>query len=389
MVTTRFQKTLEAKREANAKCLLYSLPQELLLIICQFLGLSLDKKIIHLFLRRQPALCETTHPDRCTRGRHFPKRTRRHISRCLTTVWHLMQASWYLRNFAQPLYMAHIVHLICVHPTSKKRIDIDIHHGKYISRRLRHFGDNLCCLIRLRHEVWMRSLLRHVKDLSLDRRGDIRLIPDPRYFTAQPELQDLMIELAQLRLHSRAGLYILLLPRRNDKYKNEKTNTQLSIHKKAMENLRNRYWKKGAQLGQIQKVLYRQETDKNYEFDVFPTKEFIASGCDLWEVGIGVGWLKRYAQEAVWLRIFPAIGEDVEEDGFEWRECGEKEDRDWWPTSMENGKGSEEDDSEDSDADDVVDWKREKRERINGIGERHAWKGEVGFGAATGNLKQG
>ncbi|KAH8742259.1 hypothetical protein F5883DRAFT_671996 [Diaporthe sp. PMI_573] len=374
MVTTRFQKTLEAKREANAKCLLYSLPQELLLIICQFLGLSLDKKIIHLFLRRQPALCETTHPDRCTRGRHFPKRTRRHISRCLTTVWHLMQASWYLRNFAQPLYMAHTVHLICVHQLSayqqstfcngeleplcrltkvyvddlsaplvplmvfglyQKRIDIDIHHGKYISRRLRHFGDNLCCLIRLRHEVWMRSLLRHVKDLSLDRRGDIRLIPDPRYFTAQPELQDLMIELAQLRLHSRAGLYILLLPRRNDKYKNEKTNTQLSIHKKAMENLRNRYWKKGAQLGQIQKVLYRQETDKNYEFDVFPTKEFIASGCDLWEVGIGVGWLNRYAQEAVWLRIFPAIGEDVEEDGFEWRECGEKEDRDWWPTSME------------------------------------------------------
>ncbi|KAH8748425.1 hypothetical protein F5883DRAFT_528668 [Diaporthe sp. PMI_573] len=197
-----------------------------------------------------------------------------------------------------------------------------------------------------------------------------------------------MIELAQLRLHSRAGLYILLLPRRNVKYKNEKTNTQLSIHEKAMENLGNRYWKKGAQLGRIQKVLYRQKTDKNYEFDVIPTKEFIASGCDLWEVGIGVGWLKRYAQEAVWLRIFPAVGEDIEEDGFEWRECGEKEDGDWWPTSMENGKGGRKDESEDSDTDDVVNWKREKRERLNDIRERNAWKGEVEEDAAWRSLEK-
>ncbi|KAH8743963.1 hypothetical protein F5883DRAFT_655482 [Diaporthe sp. PMI_573] len=53
-------------------------------------------------------------------------------------------------------------------PTSKKRIDIDIHHGKYISRRVQHFGDNLFRLIQLRYEVWIGSLLQRVKDLSLD-----------------------------------------------------------------------------------------------------------------------------------------------------------------------------------------------------------------------------
>jgi hypothetical protein len=63
-----------------------------------------------------------------------------------------------------------------------------------------------------------------------------------------------------------------------------------------------RYWKKGARLGRIQKVLYRTEINWNRHFDVIPTKEFIASGCNLWEVGIGVGWLNRYAQEPVWLR---------------------------------------------------------------------------------------
>jgi hypothetical protein len=98
-----------------------------------------------------------------------------------------------------------------------KRINLEFQYWRFCSQRLQRFAVNLSCLIRLRYEVWMRLLLRHVKDLSLDRRGDIRLIPDPRYFTAQPELRDLMIKLAQLRLHSRAGLYILLLPRRNIK----------------------------------------------------------------------------------------------------------------------------------------------------------------------------
>jgi hypothetical protein len=41
--------------------------------------------------------------------------------------------------------------------------------------------------------------------------------------------------------------------------------------------------------------------------------------------------------QVVWLRIF-----------------------NWWPTKMEKGAGSEEDECEDSDADDIVDWEREE-----------------------------
>jgi hypothetical protein len=84
----------------------------------------------------------------------------------------------------------------------------------------------------------MGSLLQRVKDLSLDVRGDIRLIPDPRYFAAHPDLRDLTIELAQLRLRSHAGLYVLLLPRRNVE------NENISKHKITFDNLAHHYWKK-------------------------------------------------------------------------------------------------------------------------------------------------
>jgi hypothetical protein len=153
----------------------------------------------------------------------------------------------------------------------------------------------------------MGSLLQRVKDLSLDRRGDIRLIPDPRYFAAHPELRDLMVELAQLRLHSRAGLYILLLPRCNVKFRDEKKKTELSTYKIAMEDLSNRYWKKGAQLGRIQKVICRQVFDEDYEFDVIPAKEFIGSGCNLWDVGIRVGWLKCSGKHPVTIPKLPLL----------------------------------------------------------------------------------
>ncbi|KAI7783502.1 hypothetical protein LA080_011850 [Diaporthe eres] len=406
MVTTRFQKTREAKRKANKNSWLHKLPTELLLIICQLLGLSPREKTIHLYLRRQPALCARTHPSRCSLGHIFPERVRGYTSPCLTTVWHLMQAASFLRDFVRPLYMARTAHLICGHQLSayqqspfcnnelkpfrhltiiyvnnlfaplaplmncgfyKMRIEVEVEYEEYESncRRVRKFGGNLFRLIQLRDELWMDSLLQRVKDLWLDLRGDIRLIPDPRYFAAHPDLSDLMTELEQLRGRSQAGVYVLLLPRRRN-------NENRSIHKISLDELAHHCWKKGAQLGRIQKVFYRNAFEWNRHFDVIPTKEFIANRCDLWEV----------------------VGEDVEEDGFECRDSGGAEDEDWEPTSMEQGTSSEGHESDDSDADDVVDWKREKLRRharevdiniweakghewYNGIKENAAWEGEV------------
>ncbi|KAG6354885.1 hypothetical protein INS49_003966 [Diaporthe citri] len=324
-------------------------------------------------------------------------------------VWHLMQASGYLRNFVRPVYMAHTVHLICVHqlfayhqspfcnselerlrhltriyvddlstslaPLVKygfyqMRIEVDIQERGRISSRVRKSEGNLFRLIQLSGEFRVDSLLQRVKDLWLDLRGDIRLIPDPRYFAAHPDLSDLMIELEELRLRSHGGLYVLLLPRRN--VKNEIT----GIHEIAVDNLAHHCWRKGVRLGRIQKVLYRKEfkSNRHMHFDVIPTKEFIA------------------------------IGADVEEDGFEWRDSGGAEDRDWKPTSIDQGAGSEGRESEDSDADDVVDWKREKLRRharevdinvweakahewYNGFDEDAAWKGEAEEDAAWKSLQ--
>ncbi|KAH8754864.1 hypothetical protein F5883DRAFT_183698 [Diaporthe sp. PMI_573] len=349
MAATRYQRALEAKREANARSLLYSLPFELLVMICQFLFqpalTNLDR--VHLFLCRQPALCKSRHTRRCSQGRHFHQRIQKQALPSPTTLWHLMQASSFLRDFARPMYMANTIHLICrqqllayqqsvfcdkelgpICPFVTTQLDTApialiplLNFGLYHNRidflydnsrkwrtnqRHRDIAETLKCLINQHNNTWMRSLLQYVKDLSVDRRGDIRLAPDPQYFASNPDLYDLMSKLAQLRQHSRAGLYMLLLPKRNIDYYEIKELDISRSYKEAVENLENRFWEKGARLGRIENVLYTRETGEEHHFDVIPTKEFIASRCNLWEVGIAAGRLRKDAQEAVWLRIFPA-----------------------------------------------------------------------------------
>lgn len=73
----------------------------------------------------------------------------------------------------------------------------------------------------------------------LNRQGDIYLVPDLQYFASNPDLHNLISKLAQLRLHLRAGLYMLLLLKQNVNYKIIQR-YRLS-YKKAVTNLENRF----------------------------------------------------------------------------------------------------------------------------------------------------
>lgn len=55
--------------------------------------------------------------------------------------------------------------------------------------------------------------------------------------------------------------------------------------------------------------------------------------------------------------MFPAVGQDVEDDGFEVRESGGEDDLDWQPhpIEQENGSSSGDDEQDNSDISDLMD----------------------------------
>jgi hypothetical protein len=351
---------------------------------------------VPLYLHHPFAEDKTRHAKSYIPGRQFPEEVQKHITSHPTTLWHLMQASADLRKFVRPLYMAHTFHFICVdqlsayqhsvfcEPESIPRcrsvsvyldtmsvpivplVTFNHDHRKlnlaYCDYRAEdkdgqlRYKENLSRLIELRNEDWMVSLLKHVKDLTIDRRGDIRLSPDPKYFAKQPDVNDLRRDLAELRLHTSAALYMLLLPKRASN-KSRKMKDWWPNNKRPVEELGSRYWRKGARLGRIQKVNYRVGIHADSGLDVVPSTEFVARGCSLWEVGIARGWLETELEEPVWLRMFPAVGQDVEDDGFEVRESGGEDDLDWQPhpIEQEDGSSSGDDEQDDSDISDLLD----------------------------------
>lgn len=180
----------------------------------------------------------------------------------------------------------------------------------------------------------MGSLLERVTSLTIDRRGDIRLTLNPQYTIEQPELNDLWRALAELRVNTFAAAYILLVPLRSN---------NKSSYSRSIEELRGRYFSKGTRLGWIREVTRARE---DYDLVVKPTKEFVARACSLWDVGIARGWLMTEISDPVWLQIFPSVGQDVEDDGFE---VGE--DTDWQPRTTDEDDSSSGDDDEQDDID--------------------------------------
>ncbi|KAH7010689.1 uncharacterized protein B0I36DRAFT_389871 [Microdochium trichocladiopsis] len=195
---------------------------------------------------------------------------------------------------------------------------------------------NLISLFRFRNETWMKRL-REMTRMSVDRSGNIYMVPVEGRITSCPDVMNLRDELLALRGSVDGAAYLQLIPAP------EHPTGKCDSDWRGLRDPQHRLFKRGWKKGDIEKV-----DCKNGMISVVPSRKFISSRRKLSDVGINEKLLRQQLDEPVYLRLFPSAGCDVEDDVLD--DAGD--DTYKKHCSDVEGKSSDEGDSDDGDSDD-------------------------------------